>query len=103
MKSIAIYTTFPSNSEAKKIVNFLLKNKLIACANFFPVTSSYWWRGKIINDREVVAILKTTSKNWPGIKAEIKKMHSYEMPCIEKIKIEANEDCERWIKGETKQ
>ena len=99
--SISIYTTYPTPKEAKKITNHLLKKKLIACANFFPVNSSYWWQGKITVSREVTAILKTTAKNWPRIKMEIKKMHSDKVPCIEKIEVDSDKTYSQWIKKVT--
>ena len=72
---ITVYVTYPNLKEAKKITNHLLKKKLVACANFWPIKSMYWWKGKIENDNEVVAILKTRKENWNKVKTEIKKMH----------------------------
>ena len=102
MKFITIYVTYKNLAEAKKIVNHLLKKRLIACANFFPIKSAYWWQGKIVNNNEVVSILKTPKKNWNKVKAEIKKMHSYKVPCIEKMEVEAGIDYENWVKKVTK-
>lgn len=101
MSFIIIYTTNKNFEEAKKIANYLLENKLIACANFFPISSSYLWKGKIKNSSEVVSILKTREENFEKIKQEIKSLHSYETPCIIKIDVEANEEFEKWVKEET--
>ena len=49
---ITVYTTHPDLKTAKRISSVLLKKRLIACANFFPITSMYWWEGKIQNDSE---------------------------------------------------
>lgn len=97
MKFILIYTTNPNLKEAKKIGKYLLENKLIKCANYFPIESSYEWKGKIENAKEIVAIFKTAKKNWKKIKEEVEKMHSYEIPCIIKIEVEANEKFEKWV------
>ena len=88
--------------EAKKITSILLKKRLIACVNFFPIESSYWWKGKIENDKEIVSLLKTKKENWKKIKSEIKKVHPYEIPCIMKLNVEANKDYESWINSESK-
>ncbi|MFA5022255.1 MAG: divalent cation tolerance protein CutA [Patescibacteria group bacterium] len=99
---IEIYVTFPNRLEAEKITNQLLKNRLVACATFFPITSRYWWQGKLSRSKEIAAFLITTNKNWLKTKTEIKKMHSYQVPCIKKIKFEANKEYENWVKDVTK-
>ena len=88
--------------EAKKVASHLLEQKLIACANFFPIESACWWKGKIENSNEIVSIVKTKKENWEKVKEEVKKIHSYEIPCIMKFEVEANDDYENWIKSEVK-
>ena len=102
MTFIILYVTHKNLENAQKIASDLLQKKLIACANFFPITSSYWWKGKIENSEEIVSLLKTRKENWEKVKSEIKKIHPYETPCIMKINAEANADYESWINEETK-
>lgn len=94
---IIIYTTNPNLKEAKKIGKHLLEKGLIKCANYFPIESEYWWKGKIENSKEIVSILKTKKENWKKVKDEVKKIHPYETPCIIKIEVEANKEYEDWI------
>ena len=102
MKFITIYVTHENKIEAEKIVKPLLEKKLIACVNYFPVEVSYHWKGKIEDAREIVSLLKTRIENWELVKNEIKKNHSYEIPCIIKTEVEANKDYVEWINNETK-
>jgi len=102
MAFIIIYVTHENGESAQKIVCHLLEKRLIACANFFPISSSYWWKNKIENSSEVVTLLKTRAENWEKVKAEILKIHPYETPCIIKMNVEANEEYEKWLKEETK-
>jgi periplasmic divalent cation tolerance protein len=102
MTFIILYVTNPDLKTAKKIGNALLKKKLIACANYFPITSGYWWKGKIANDKEIVALLKTKKENWVKVKKEAAKMHPYEVPCIIKLNVSANKEYEKWVKKSTK-
>jgi len=102
MTFITIYSTYKNKAEAKKIAKLLLQKRLIACATFFPIESSFWWKGKINNAKEVVALLTTKESNWEKVKNIIKKMHSYEVPCIEKTKFVATKEYEDWIKSTTK-
>lgn len=100
--TIFIYITNPSKKEAKRIALHLLKKRLIACANIFPIDSMYWWKGKIKKAKEVVLIAKTKKENFEKVKEEVKKIHPYSVPSIEKLEVEANEEYEKWLNSEVK-
>lgn len=102
MKFIFIYITNPTKKEAIKIAKFLLKKRLIACANIFPIKSLYWWRNRIADDNEFVLIAKTTAKNFGKIKKEVEKIHPYKIPCIVKIPVSSNKKYFDWFKKEVK-
>ena len=101
MGFIIIYVTHKSIEEAKRITSHLLNKKLIACGNFFPIEACYWWKNNIETANEFVSILKTRIENWSSVKSEIEKIHTYEVPCIMKFNVEANESYEKWIYDET--
>jgi len=101
MKFIIIYITHKNLKEAKKAVAYLLGKKLIACANFFPIESAYWWKGKIVSAKEMVSLVKTRKENWIKVRGAVKAIHPYETPCIMKIEVEANQDYAEWIYRET--
>ncbi len=103
MKFILIYVTYKDSSDAEKSAEQLLDKKLIACANFFPISSMYNWKGAIEKSNETAAILKTRTENWESVKEFILKNHSYETPCIIKLaEVEANDSYTTWILDETK-
>jgi|SRR3989344_1385054 len=99
---IFIYTTTATESEAESIANNLLQKKLIACANMFPIKSMYALKGKVQSDDEVVLILKTIEENAVSIETEIKKLHSYDIPCISKIPVSANKEYLTWVQEQLK-
>jgi periplasmic divalent cation tolerance protein len=95
---ISVYVTCPSRSEAGKIARHLLSRKLIACANIFPVESIFRWNGKMRAEKEAAMLLKAVDGNYKKIETEIKKMHSYEVPCIIAFKWEsANPAYKKWV------
>lgn len=102
MKFIIIYITHKNLKEAQKVVEALLRDKLIACANYFPIESAYWWDNKIINSKEIVSIVKTKKENWTKVKKAVEAIHPYEVPCIMKIEVESNKSYADWINKETK-
>ncbi|MBU1036519.1 divalent-cation tolerance protein CutA [Patescibacteria group bacterium] len=100
---ILIYTVCKNKTEAKKIALMLLKLKLIACANFWPITSVYSWKSKIVTGKEIVLLLKTRKNYYKKIESVIKKVHSYEAPCILKIEVDKAEgEYLQWLFKETK-
>ena len=98
-----VYVTCKDKGEAEKISVYLLRKRLIACANIFPIKSMYWWNNKIVNDNENVIIAKTNNKNFSKVAAEVKKMHSYEIPCILKVNATANKEYEKWANKEMRE
>ena len=95
---ILIYITNPSIDEAKKIATHLLTKKLIACANIFDnVTSIYPWENKIVEDKEVILIVKSVENKFDEIKKEVAQIHSYDIPCIVKISADANQKYFDWV------
>jgi len=102
MKFITIYVTHKNKEEAKKIINTLLKNKSIACVNYFPINVAYHWKWEIVNDDEIVSLLKTRIDNWEKVKEYIEKNHWYDVPCILKTEVEGNEEYVKWIYDVTK-
>jgi len=77
-----VYFTAGTIEEAKKISKYLIKKKLVACANIFPIESMYPWEGNIKEDYEVVVLLKTKDENYSLIEKSIKQNHSYKNPAI---------------------
>ena len=96
---ISVYVTCSSMAEAKKIVQHLLDNKLIACANMFPIESMFRWKGKLVDEREVAMLCKAKKENFSRIESAVKKLHSYDVPCIVAFDwVDSNKDYAAWVK-----
>lgn len=100
---ILVYTTFPDWESAERIVKELLEKKLVACANLREHKAFYWWEGKIEEDNEVGAILKTKVELWDELKKELKEKHPYTVPAIIRIDIDTvNKEYLKWLLEVTK-
>jgi periplasmic divalent cation tolerance protein len=97
MSFIAVYITHESEDAAKTMVDQLVEKKIIACGNLFPITSAYRWEGAICNESEWISLVKTQSKHWEPLKTWVENKHPYDVPCIMKIEVEANDSYENWI------
>ncbi|WP_041082485.1 divalent-cation tolerance protein CutA [Thermotoga profunda] len=93
-----IYTTFPNREKALEICKNLLSEKLIACFNIFQVDSGYWWDGKISQDIEFAAILKTSKLKEQGVFKRLKELHPYSVPAIFSVETEnVDMDYKQWL------
>ncbi len=101
MNFIIIYITHKNKKEAKKVAEALLRERLIACVNYFPIESSYWWKGKIATGKEIVTLVKTRKENWAKVKKAVEAIHPYETPCVMKLDVAANQSYVDWINKET--
>ncbi|VVB73893.1 Divalent-cation tolerance protein CutA [uncultured archaeon] len=102
MAFVLVYITHKNKAEARKVVSRLLKRRLVACANIFPIESHYRWKGRIEQAKEIVTVLKTKKENWNKVRAEVERIHPYEVPCIMRLDAEANPSYESWIRKETR-
>ncbi|OIO20709.1 divalent-cation tolerance protein CutA [Candidatus Micrarchaeota archaeon CG11_big_fil_rev_8_21_14_0_20_47_5] len=85
---LLIFSTFPSKKEAEAPAENAVKKGLAKCANIFPCSSIYKWKGKIQNEKEWVLELKASEKKYAEIESLLLKSHPYELPAIYAIKAE---------------
>ena len=103
MEYRSIYITAKDDEEARKIASSLVKEKLVACVNYFPISSIYRWKQSIENAEEVALIAKTRIDLVDLVIARVKELHSYEVPCVVSWIIEkGNQDYLNWITESTK-
>lgn len=99
-----IYITTSSPEEAEAIGAAMVEARLAACANILSgITSLYWWEGKVQRDVETVLILKTRTALVDEVTAEVKRLHSYDCPCVTALPIAGgNQAFLEWIATETR-
>lgn len=78
---IIVLVTTADKTEAEKISQTLLKEKLIACANIVsPVASCFLWQGKIDKAEECLVLMKSRKDLFGELAGRVKALHSYEVP-----------------------
>jgi periplasmic divalent cation tolerance protein len=96
---IAVLVTCGSAKEARKIARAVVEQRIAACANIVttPVHSIYRWKGRVETAREFLIIIKTTQARFAKLKAEVKRLHSYDLAEIIALPIAAAADYLTWI------
>ena len=87
---LVILVTTANQKEAVKIANAMVSANLAACTNIIPaIQSVYRWKGKIVKEREVLIILKSTKARYRALEKAIRGLHSYETPEIIALPVSA--------------
>jgi periplasmic divalent cation tolerance protein len=79
---VVVLITCGSAKEAERIARRLVAARLAACVNVLdaPVRSTYRWKEKVESARERLLLIKTSRKLLPRVEAEVRKLHSYDVP-----------------------
>lgn len=92
-----------AETEARQIASTLVEERLAACVNIIgPVNSIYRWRGAIENATEYLLMIKTRSDLYGKLEQRVRELHSYEVPEIIALAIDAGEiNYLNWINEST--
>ena len=84
------FTTCDSLESATALARALVERRLVACVNVVPgVRSIYRWNGEIHEDAEVLLVIKTASERLEALTAAVNEMHSYDVPELVVLPVEA--------------
>jgi len=85
---IVVLSACGSAEEAERIARGLLEKRLAACVNILPgIRSLYRWKEAIQDDQEILLVIKSSRALFRELRAEIAKLHSYEVPEVIAIPI----------------
>lgn len=84
-----LYITASDENEAEAIATTLVEERLVACVTMVPVRSVYRWEGAVQHDTETVLFAKTRADLVEKAMARIVELHSYDVPCVLVLPIEA--------------
>lgn len=101
---IIVLCTTNSKDSAKQIAKTLVSGRFAACVNLVDkIDSIYSWKGEIVEDSEVLMIIKTQKALFEKLKNKIEEIHSYETPEIISFDIsEGSKPYLDWISENTR-
>jgi periplasmic divalent cation tolerance protein len=99
---IVVLSACASAEEAAKIARSLVEKKLAACVNVLPaVRSFYRWKGVVEDDQESLLVIKSSRGLFDQLRAELEKLHSYEVPEVIAVPIvDGSEGYLEWLERE---
>jgi periplasmic divalent cation tolerance protein len=99
---VQVMTTGGSREEADRLSAVLLERRLAACVQVIgPIASRYWWKGRLESAREWLCLIKTRADRFDEVAEAIRANHSYEVPEITALPVEAaSPDYLQWLGDE---
>jgi periplasmic divalent cation tolerance protein len=89
---LSVYVTAADAEEARRIGRALVEENLAACVNVLPGHAAiYRWEGKLEEGAECAFLAKTTAGRFEALRARIRALHSYDLPCIVAFPAEAGD------------
>jgi len=85
---LIVQTTVAAKKQAGKIASALVKERLAACATFFPATSLFYWKGNLRRQKEFVVELKIKEGNYKKVEKRILALHPYSLPQVIALPVE---------------
>src|SRR5262245_20894345 len=80
-KLVVALSTAPSAEKAAEIAHALVIEGLAACVNVVPgVRSVYVWKGEVVDDAEVLCVIKSRADRVEQLRARLVELHPYEVP-----------------------
>jgi periplasmic divalent cation tolerance protein len=96
---LQVTTTAGSRPDAENLVRTVVAERLAACGQVGgPLTSYYWWEGRLDSAEEWQCALKTTAVMFPALETRIRQLHTYQNPEIIAVPIVgASEAYAAWV------
>ena len=103
--SLVVLCTCPDEDTGRRIAEALVREHLAACVNRMPgVRSTYRWQGQVMDEPEVLLIIKTVKSRYDALEVRLKALHPYEVPEIIAIPVVAGSaQYLTWVAAETGQ
>jgi len=101
---IQVVTTTETKDQAQRIAQAVVEKRLAACAQIVgPISSTYWWKGKVESAAEWMCLMKTRNDLFADLERAIREIHPYEVPEIVAVPIVAGSaSYMNWLDNELK-
>ena len=87
--ALVILCTCPDDAVAARIARSLVDERLAACVNRLPLTAStYRWQGTVVEEAEVLLVVKTTPARYQALAGRLAELHPYEVPEIVAVPVD---------------
>lgn len=97
VKYLQVQISAENKAQADKILNSLLKKKLVAGGLLLNAPARFWWKGKIVDMDYYNISTFTIEKHQRAIITDVKKNSVEEVPMVWFVAIDGNVELLKWI------
>ncbi|MER6401465.1 divalent-cation tolerance protein CutA [Kitasatospora sp. NPDC001603] len=99
---LVVTTTHDDETKARELAAKAVGERLAACAQVYPISSVYWWEGKVESGQEWRVDFKTRADLGGRLAEFIGEHHSYDVPEVIGVPVTVGADGYLdWIRAET--
>ncbi|MER6302645.1 divalent-cation tolerance protein CutA [Kitasatospora sp. NPDC001539] len=99
---VVVTTTHGSEEQARALAAAVVRERLAACAQVYPVRSVYWWEGEVQDAEEWRIDLKTRAELADRLTGFVAGRHSYETPEVVAVPVvSGSPGYLAWVAAET--
>ncbi|MBD0689037.1 divalent-cation tolerance protein CutA [Streptomyces sp. CBMA123] len=99
---VVVTTTHESEEQARALASAVVRERLAACAQVYPVRSVFWWEGEVRDAEEWRIDLKTRAELADRLAGFVAERHPYETPEVIAVPVvSGSPGYLRWVAGET--
>ncbi|MFE9425133.1 divalent-cation tolerance protein CutA [Kitasatospora sp. NPDC006697] len=99
---IVVTTTHDGEDKARALATSVVRERLAACAQVYPISSVYWWDGEVQAEPEWRVDFKTRAELADRLTAFIGEQHGYDTPEVVGVPIvTGSAPYLEWIRTET--
>lgn len=95
---VLVYTVCQDMEQAKDLGRKILKARVAACVNMWPIESAYFEGENVKEGMEAALLIKTNEPKVAEIEEFLSKYHTYSVPYIGMIDVRRlNRDYKEWM------
>lgn len=99
---VEVTVTCADEGEARAIARALVEARLVACAQWWPITSCYRWEEAVVEDAEHLVLCKATADRFDEVVELVRSLHSYDLPAIAMWRLDGvGPGYRQWLRGAT--
>ncbi|MEV7177571.1 divalent-cation tolerance protein CutA [Kitasatospora sp. NPDC093679] len=99
---LVVTTTHDAQEKARALAELVVRERLAACAQVYPIGSVYRWEGEVRSEPEWRIDFKTTAGVVDRLTAFLREHHGYETPEVVAVPVVAGSEAYlAWVAAET--
>ena len=89
VRAAVVLTTVGTRDDARRLARSLVEARLAACVQVVPIESTYRWQGDVVEEGEVLLLVKTREDRYEALERAILAQHPYETPEVVMLPVRA--------------